>query len=176
MPGVKIKAGFAGLVIITGYLIISAIPNNKAHAATCPALPDVAWWQTTHDKIVRHVDHHYGGKWDPYIEKWEGYRDKMQTILDKEGTAIVKSRGVRLKGAALKKHIRHVEKRIRITRCLKLKNSGQLASLNSLGNQELNLTGNGVAIVYQAAKQQAFYLAKATNYTLTKADKVRENY
>ena len=176
MPGVKIKAGFAGIVIITGYLIVSAIPNNKAHAATCPALPKVAWWQTTHDKIVRHVDHHYDGKWDPYIEKWEGYREKMQIIFEKEGTAIVKSRGVRLKGASLKKHIGNVEKRISITRCLKLKNSGQLASLNSLGNQELNLTGNGVAIVYQAAKQQAFYLAKATNYTLTKADKVRENY
>ena len=164
------------MVIITGYLIISAIPNNKAHAAMCPALPEVAWWQTTHDKIARHVDHHYGGKWDPYIAKWEGYRDKMQTILDNEGTEIVKSRGGRLKGASLKKHISNVEKRIRITQCLKLKNSGQLASLNSLGGQKLNLTGNGVAIVYQAAKKQAFYLAKVTNYTLTKADKVRAKY
>ena len=102
MPGVKVKAGFAGMVIITGYLIISAIPNNKAHAATCPALPEVAWWQTTHDKIARHVNHHYGGMWDPELAKWEAYRDKMQTILDKEGIAIVKSRGVRLKGASLK--------------------------------------------------------------------------
>ena len=104
------------------------------------------------------------------------FRSKMQTILDKEGTAIVKSRGVRLKGASLKKHISNVEKRIRITRCLKLKNSGQSASLNSLGSQKLSLTANGVAIMYQAAKQQAFYLAKVTNYTLTKADKVRAKY
>ena len=176
MPGVKVKAGIAGMVMITGYLIISAIPNNKAHAATCPVLPEVAWWQTTHDKIVRHVDHHYGGKWDPYIEKWEGYRDKMRNILDKEGTAIVKSRGVRLKGESLKKHISNVEQRIRITRCLKLKNGGQLASLNYLGSQKLSFTGNGVAIVYQAAKHQAFYLAKVTNYTLTKADKLRAKY
>ena len=176
MPGVKAKAGIAGMVMITGYLIISAIPNNNAHAATCPALPKVAWWQTTHEKIVRHVGRHYGGKWDPYISKWEGYRDKMQIILDKEGTAIVKSRGVRLKGASLKKHISNVEKRIRITQCLKLKNSGQLASLNSLGSQKLSLTGNGISIMYQAAKQQAFYLAKVTNYSLTRADKVRAKY
>ena len=105
MPGVKNKATIIGKVMIVGYMLISAIPNNEAHAASCPALPEVAWWETTHDKIVQHVEKHYSRQWDPYIEKWKTYRDKMLSIFDKKGTAIVKYKGVRLKGLTLQNHI-----------------------------------------------------------------------
>jgi len=164
MPGVKKKATIIGMVMIVGYMLISAVPSNEAQAASCPALPAVAWWETTHDKIVQHVEQHYSGKWDPYIEKWRLYRDKMKTIFDKKGTAIVKSKGVRLKGLSLQNHIFKVEKRILITRCLKKKYGGRLASLNYIRGQDFGLTGDGVAVVYEAAKRQAFYLARISNY------------
>ena len=164
MPGVKNKATIIGIVMIVGYMLISAIPNNEAQAASCPALPEVAWWETTHDKIVQHVEQHYSGQWDPYIEKWNTYRDKMLSIFDKKGTAIVKYKGVRLKGLTLQNHITKVEKRILITRCLKNKYGGRLASLNYIRGQELGFNSDGVAVVYQAAKRQAIYLAKITSY------------
>ena len=164
MPGVKKKATIIGIVIIVGYMLISAIPNNEAHAASCPALPEVAWWETTHDKIVRHVEQHYSGKWDPYIEKWKKYRDKMKSIFDNKGTAIVKSKGVRLKGSFLQNHIIKVDKRILITKCLKRKYSGRLASLNYIRSQDFGFASDGVAVVYQAAKRQAIYLANISNY------------
>ena len=164
MPGVKNKATIIGIVMIVGYMLISAIPNNEAQAASCPALPEVAWWETTHDKIVQHVEQHYSGKWDPYIEKWKIYRDKMKNIFDKKGTAVVKSKGVRLKGSTLQNHIIKVDKRILITRCLKRKYSGRLASLNYIGAQDFGFASDGVAVVYQAAKRQAFYLARISSY------------
>ncbi len=88
----------------------------------------------------------------------------MLSIFDKKGTAMVKSKGVRLKGLTLQNHIMKVEKRILITRCLKRKYSGRLASLNYIRGQELGFNSDGVAVVYQAAKRQAIYLAKITSY------------
>ena len=56
MPGIKMKATIAGMVMIAGYGIISSTISIEAHAAACPALPDVAWWRTSHAKIVNYVD------------------------------------------------------------------------------------------------------------------------
>ena len=171
MPGFKVKAGIAGMVMIAGYMIISATPNNEAQAATCPALPIVSWWKTSHDMIVQHVDQQYNGQWDFYIAKWRSYRDKMKIILHKEGTAIVKSRGVRLKGKSLEKHISDVEQRIRITLCLKEKHGGRLASLNGKGDQSiLGHRANRVVAILKAAKRQAIHLAKFSPYASTVAD------
>jgi len=159
MPGMKVKAGVAGMVMMTGFMIITTQPNNEAHAAACPALPEVAWWKTNHDKIVKYVDQRYNGVWEPYIEKWENYRNKMQAIYEKDGTAIVKSRGIRLRGDSLEKHIGDVEKRILVTQCLQQKHSGQLAKLDP--ETEKSIVGNGSALagVFHAAKQQALQLA-----------------
>ena len=170
MPGVKVKAAFIGTVIVVGYMFISAVPNNEAHAATCPALPEVAWWQTSHEKIVRHVEHHYSGKWDPYIEKWRTYREKMKSILDKNGTAIVESKGVSLNGISLENHIGNVDKRISITRCLKRKYGGRLASISYMSAKNFGFSGTGVAVVFEVAKRQAMYLAQLSNYASTKLD------
>ena len=164
MPGVKVKAAIVGMVIVAGYMLISSVPNNEAHAATCPALPEVSWWHTTHEKILQHVEQNYSGEWDPYINKWTMYRDKMKTILDKDGTAIVQSKGVRLKGISLEKHIGNVEKRIRITQCLKRKYGGRLASLNYVSASKFSLSGAGVVDVLEAAKRQAIYLTQLSKY------------
>ena len=173
MPGIKVKAGIAGMVMIAGYMIISATPNNEAQAATCPVLPNVSWWKSSHDKIVQYVDRQYNGKWDSYIAKWQNYRDKMQAILDKQGTAIIKSRGISLKGQSLEKHISDVEQRIRITECLKERHGGRIASQYYKGNQT-NLTqgANSVAAVIQAAKRRVIYLAKLSTFATAGPERV----
>ena len=116
MPGFKLKAFIAGTTLFAGFLFVTSLMDNKAHAAACPGLPDVAWWKSSHEKIVQHVDQHFHGKWDIYINRWKDYRDKMRLILREDGTAIVRSRGVKLKGASLELHIRNNETRIRITK------------------------------------------------------------
>ena len=132
---------FIGLALIAG---VTTLPNQAvlaqsstdliaAKAASCPALPDVIWWKTTHVKIVRYVDRKYSGDWTPYIIKWENYKKKMQGILDGNGTALVKSRDIRLRGKQLAEHIIQIEERLVVTRCLKDKFSGQVAQ-NGTGN------------------------------------------
>jgi hypothetical protein len=51
----------------------------------------------------------------------------MQGILASNGTALVKSRNIRLYGDKLAFHIKEIEHRIEVTKCLKEKFSGQLA-------------------------------------------------
>ena len=126
---------FAGLAIIAGATFFPYQPAKaalkaediNARAASCPALPNVVWWKTTHVKIVNYVDRKYGGNWNPYIQKWENYKFKMENILERDGTALVKSRNIRLRGEQLARHITQIEQRIVVTRCLQQKFSGQMA-------------------------------------------------
>ena len=159
MPWKKTKAGIAGMVMITGTMIFTTQPNNEAKAASCPDLPKVAWWKTNHDKIVKYVDQRYDGKWEPYLNKWRHYKNKMQAIHAKDGTAIVKSRGIRLKGDNLKKHIGDVEKRILVTQCLQRKHSGRLALSNSTDIPSIVGTRSSLAKIFQALKIQAMRYA-----------------
>ena len=160
MPGIKMKATIAGMVMIAGYGIISSTISIEAHAAACPALPDVAWWRTSHAKIVNYVDKRYNGEWDPYIKKWLRYRTQMSDIFDREGTAIVKSRGIRLKGDILQRHILDVDQRIRVTECLKQKHGGRMAFNNPSEIDDKTGAGSatGFAGIFQAAKRQALAL------------------
>lgn len=95
--------------------------------AGCPKLPNVTWWRTTRIKIVKYVDLKYRGNWIPYIEKWEAYKRKMQAILANNGTALVKSRNISLHGKKLEFHIREIDQRLKVTKCLQSIFSGQLA-------------------------------------------------
>ena len=99
----------------------------EAKVAGCPELPNVTWWKTTRIKIVKYVDLKYRGNWVPYIRKWETYKRKMQGILASNGTVLVKSRNIRLHGEKLALHIREIERRLEVIKCLKSKFSGQLA-------------------------------------------------
>ena len=115
------------LAAAIGAALISLMPLDAragmsaadAVAAACPRLPDVAWWDTTPQKIVEYVDQTFQGDWDPYIAKWEAYRIRMNQIRDSNGAAVVKSRGLRLEGDTLVDHIRDIDQRLRVTRCLK---------------------------------------------------------
>jgi len=100
---------------------------DEAYTEGCPSLPRVAWWNTSHLKIIKFIDEQFNGAWDTYIQRWVGYRNKMQRILEDDGTAVVRSRGLHLKGSVLAAHISDIEQRIRVTRCLKTKFGRRLA-------------------------------------------------
>ncbi len=155
MPGIKTKALMAGTAIIAGYTFISTTGPIEAQAAACPALPDVAWWKTSHDQIVRYVDFRYHGEWDTYITKWINYRTQMSDILERNGTAIVKSRGIRLKGDELKKHIRDVDERIRVTECLKHRHGGRMALNTPADDVAPQGVAGSLTGLFNAAKRQA---------------------
>ena len=117
----RLAAAFgAALISLTSLTAHATGPANAdAMARACPRLPDVAWWDTTPQKIVEYVDQTFQGDWDPYIAKWEAYRIRMSQIREINGAAVVKSRGLRLEGDSLVDHIRDIEQRLKVTRCLK---------------------------------------------------------
>jgi hypothetical protein len=118
----RIAAAFGAVLmsaIVTIGLPGSACAATESAAAACPRLPQVAWWDTTPEKIINYVDTAFHGDWDPYIAKWETYRIKMTQIRDSHGAAIVRSRGLRLEGDSLVDHIRDIDQRIKVTLCLK---------------------------------------------------------
>ena len=162
MHKVKLMAGILGTLVLMGFLILTSLINNEAQAADCPVLPEVSWWKSNHDKIVRHVDQHYQGRWDAYIDKWQVYLNKMRSIFAENGTAIVKSRGVKLKGQSLQRHIGNIEQRISITQCLKKKHGGRMVSDEGIIDGR-NSNDSGVLAVYKMAKQQVLYLASLSH-------------
>ena len=171
MPGMRAKASIAGMVMLAGTMIMTTQPNNEAQAASCPDLPEVAWWKTNHDKIVDYVEHRYEGKWEPYLDKWRDYRNQMRAIHEKDGTAIVKSRGIRLRGATLKKHISDVEKRILVTQCLQEKHGGRLAASNPADGHSISGAGRSIAGVFRAATQQALQFASLPRSQIARSTK-----
>ena len=142
MLAARTIVGLAGMALLFGAVIASADvpPDNravhqiKAGINSCPALPHVACWNTSHSKIITYVDQKFHGQWDPYIKRWMNYRDQMQDILDRSGTALVKSRNIRLRGLELATHIEDIELRIHVTRCLKFKYGGRMALMRVRGN------------------------------------------
>jgi len=124
-PAGGAEAGYAPNLSATSY---NQQKIDAAYAEGCPSLPRVAWWNTSHRKIVKFIDERYNGAWDSYIERWINYQRKMQRILEDDGIAVVRSRGLQLKGPVLAAHISDIERRIRVTECLKTKFGGRLAA------------------------------------------------
>ena len=100
----------------------AAMGQENPGVRACSPLPKVSWWTSNQKDIVTLVDQRYGGDWDSYIARWDEYRRRMQEIYDKGSAAIVKSRGIRLEGDALARHIDDVKARIEVTKCLALEN------------------------------------------------------
>jgi hypothetical protein len=126
--------GFGLIACIASFSLQVAQAENskwsaiKEKAATCPDLPKVVWWKTTHIKIIKHVDIKYSGNWVPYIQKWENYKKKLQIVLESGGTALVEDRNISLTGEKLKSHLVEIDQRLIVIRCLKKIFSGQVAN------------------------------------------------
>ena len=65
------------LAAAIGAALISLMPLDAragmsaadAVAAACPRLPDVAWWDTTPQKIVEYVDQTFQGDWETRLAR-----------------------------------------------------------------------------------------------------------
>jgi hypothetical protein len=108
------------LIISIGALaLVSFSSPSSARNLNCNQLPQVAWWHSTHEKVTATVDKRYKGNWDRYILRWMTYLDRMQDLYDTGSIAVVKSRGLRLKGKQLADHISDIRVRISVLNCLK---------------------------------------------------------
>ncbi|MEE2745851.1 MAG: hypothetical protein VX617_03100 [Pseudomonadota bacterium] len=160
MPKFKLKVFVTFLALICLIITISKTQQMEAQAANCRILPNVSWWKASHQEIIKFVEENYDGKWEPYIKKWQIYLVKMKSILKNNGTAIVKPKGLRLRGEKLRKHIDDVETRIQITRCLKEKHGSRFASYEDENDMGLKLKTSNILATYVAAKRKIIDFAK----------------
>jgi len=109
------------LISLIACFLFNLSPNS-AEAAKCDKLPEVAWWSQSHAKVIATVDRGYKGNWQKYIGRWQSYRDRMQALLDSNSVAVVKSRGIRMRGKQLADHIKDIDSRLNVLRCLEKEN------------------------------------------------------
>jgi hypothetical protein len=105
------------LALVTGALIFDATPSS-AQSVQCEKLPKVEWWSSTHVKVKATVAKNYQGNWNKYIGRWNKYLGRMEKLHDSGSIAVVKSRGLRLKGQQLASHIKDIRARISVLNCL----------------------------------------------------------
>ena len=113
-------AGYLGSTAASALIVLSLGPFQSLGAATCPALPDVEWWSTSHNQVSAIVAKRYAGDWDKYIKRWDRYRKRMKDVLRRNSVAVIRSRGIKLQGDSLAAHVKDIEKRLVALRCLSL--------------------------------------------------------
>lgn len=105
--------------VLVGALVLIALTTLPQPArAVCKPLPDVAWWQSTHDEVIKFVDGRHKGDWDGYIAKWAKYGKRMKNLHRRGGSATIKSHKLKLQGASLKKYVRAIDNRVSVLNCL----------------------------------------------------------
>lgn len=87
-------------------------------AANCPALPDVAWWSKSHEKLAIYVHKKYDDDWNAYIWKWLSYRKKVVRLYKLKKPLVMKSRGIELSGEQLAEYATKIDARIAVVKCL----------------------------------------------------------
>jgi len=114
--GLLLAAGSAG---ISGPAAAAEEKVRQSAQAQCAAFPKVAWWGAmSHDRVVRYVNRKHKGDWNRYIAKWEKQLKIMTDIYDRDSTAVIRKRGVSLRGESLGDYISQIVDRISVTRCL----------------------------------------------------------
>lgn len=110
----------SGSRIAAGALAIAAaIAVSGGARADCEAFPKVEWWGAlSHDTAREFVDEEYDGSWAPYLEKWDVRRTKLKRLADNDMSLTIEKSGTVLKGASLNAHIKNVDKRLQVIRCL----------------------------------------------------------
>ncbi len=99
--------------------IAAAIAISGGARAECEAFPKVEWWGAlSHDTVREFVDEEFDGSWAPYLEKWDIRRMKLKRLADNAMSLTIDETGTVLKGASLNAHIKNVEKRLQVARCL----------------------------------------------------------
>jgi hypothetical protein len=100
---------------------------SGAAKAECQAFPKVPWWSNlSHGSVVRYVDERHGGDWAAYIAKWDRQSAKLEDIASRGNVAVIGKNKVRLRDAALDDYIGTVAKRLRVIRCLSLRQEARI--------------------------------------------------
>lgn len=69
------------LVVNLGAFFVAVAFSGSVHAAECPQLPEVAWWEkVTHASMIDYVKRNHAGDWSPYIIMWENQVEKLEEI------------------------------------------------------------------------------------------------
>jgi len=113
------KLRFSIIGSLSLFLFCFAVAPLQAQSLKCDPLPKVDWWSQSHEKVNLTVEKRYNGDWAKYIKRWQGYRDRMQKTFKANSVAVVKSRGIKMKGKVLENHIKQIDQRIRVLNCLK---------------------------------------------------------
>lgn len=100
-------------------VVMAGAPAKTAVAAECEALPKVPWWVQSHKGVIASVKGKYKGDWDKYIVRWEKYRTAMQRNVDAGSSAYIKSRDLRLEGPTLEAHVKDIDTRLKVLKCLR---------------------------------------------------------
>ena len=111
----------AGVFVLLAASVLSAPPAHALVSTGCAPFPKISLWNTlTHDFARRHVNEKFDGDWQAYIEKLQGFDNKLRGFRRRGSGAVVtwKNRNVRLRGASLTAFLKHLERRIEVTRCL----------------------------------------------------------
>jgi hypothetical protein len=135
------------LLIAAFVLMAMAIFSSQAKASTCPEIPVVSWWNnTTPEKITAYVDTNHDGDWAPYLDRWEQYEEQMRDVMLRGKSALIKSKGVLIKGNELASYIHQINSRIEATRCIadEVIDARLIEELNNMetaagGNPELDI-------------------------------------
>jgi len=107
---------FLPLFVFWAFFLVA---ERAAAQSGCPQFPQVSWWgNTSHQGVRNFVKKRHKGDWKPYIEKWEGQLKTMRSIHGRGKGAVIRSKGITLKGAALGAYVSKIDERIKVTRCL----------------------------------------------------------
>ncbi len=105
--------GLTVLVLVVGY-----VPKASASCGPFPRIP--LWKSLSHDFVRQQVEDTYDGDWQTYIAKLERYEGKLRGIRERGTAAVVtwENRKIRLQGDAIGIFLGHVDRRLKVTRCL----------------------------------------------------------
>lgn len=132
---------FVGLVIAT--VAASFIFSSPSYAiGGCVDIPQGVWWgKTDHGKITSYVQRRHDGNWAPYIVKWKRQLKSMKGIAKRGGSAVLKKKGLTLKGETLDAYVTALEVRVAAIECLS-RNDDMEQAARELNNMSTAAGGN----------------------------------
>ena len=108
-----------GALATTASIVTGTWTSAARAAEVCAAVPDVEWWNTSHQKMTKFVEIKHKGNWRPYLESWEKQLDRLQVLYDGGRSAYIRSRKLTLQSDDLLDYIDKVAQRVEIIKCLR---------------------------------------------------------
>lgn len=143
--------------------MLALVDAKMASAEDCPIFPEVAWWDLTHENVIKYVEVNHDGDWEPYIAKWESHAKKAEAVHAK-GNALVSPTGVKISGDALKTYIGQIYQRVKVSRCLadnykkQNRDGGKTKAKKASPAKQAEMAGGAPGVKTTAIKTEDFNL------------------